>query len=59
MTPAQQAIQANAIALDEARKHLKQAVTEARAGGTTWAEVGAALGVRRQAAWERFSGGAR
>jgi len=27
-----------------------------RARGTTWARIGEALGVSRQAAWERFSG---
>jgi hypothetical protein len=30
-------------------------VDRARAGGQTWTEIGEALGVSRQAAWERFS----
>ncbi|WP_156754073.1 hypothetical protein [Actinokineospora pegani] len=32
----------------------EEAVTAARAQGSTWADVGAALGVSRQAAHERF-----
>jgi hypothetical protein len=31
-------------------------VTEARARGITWTRIGAALGMTRQSAWERFSG---
>jgi len=31
-------------------------VRKARATGATWAQVGAALGMTRQSAWERFSG---
>jgi hypothetical protein len=33
----------------------RQAVEAARAQGHTWEEVGAALGVSRQAAWGRFA----
>lgn len=33
----------------------KSAVAEARCQGATWEEVGAALGMSRQAAWERFA----
>ena len=31
-------------------------VTEARSRGITWTRIGAALGMTRQSAWERFSG---
>ncbi len=31
-------------------------VTKARARGITWTRIGAALGMTRQSAWERFSG---
>ncbi|PWW62175.1 ClpX C4-type zinc finger protein [Actinokineospora spheciospongiae] len=31
-------------------------VRKARSAGATWAQVGAALGMTRQSAWERFSG---
>jgi hypothetical protein len=31
-------------------------VWRARALGATWAQIGNALGITRQSAWERFSG---
>lgn len=34
---------------------LTEAVREARRQRFTWEEIGAALGITRQAAWERFS----
>jgi DNA-directed RNA polymerase specialized sigma24 family protein len=34
---------------------LRQAVKLARRQGHTWEEIGKALGVSRQSAWERFS----
>jgi hypothetical protein len=33
---------------------LRHAVIEARRRGHSWAEIGAGLGISRQAAWERF-----
>jgi len=36
---------------------LRTAVKLARQQGRTWAEIGRALGVSRQSAWERFSAG--
>jgi hypothetical protein len=39
------------LAANQARRAI---VDEARAGGFTWAEIGDALGVSRQAAHERF-----
>lgn len=45
--------------LSEGTKNLqkwqRKAVRTARKQGRTWDEIGAALGVSRQAAWERFS----
>lgn len=35
--------------------HLRALVDEARQRGLSWDRVGAALGMRRQSAWERFS----
>ena len=35
---------------------LAAAVAELRARGITWTRIGAALGMTRQSAWERFSG---
>ena len=37
-------------------KLIRQTVARARESGCTWAEIGQALGISRQAAWERFSG---
>jgi hypothetical protein len=36
---------------------LRAAVSLARQQGRTWDEIGKALGVSRQSAWERFSAG--
>lgn len=41
-------------ALDDAEDGLRKAVTDARAGGYSWAMIGASLGVSRQAAQQRF-----
>jgi hypothetical protein len=38
--------------LAEARRRL---VAEARAVGASWGQIGRALGISRQAAWERYS----
>jgi hypothetical protein len=38
-------------------KFLHQSVQAAREAGHTWSDIGRALGVSRQAAWERFSRG--
>ena len=45
-----------ARATDEAERRLRGMVDELRGRGVTWARIGDALGVSRQAAWERFSG---
>jgi uncharacterized NAD(P)/FAD-binding protein YdhS len=37
-------------------KLIRQTVTEAREQGCTWAEIGHALRITKQSAWERFSG---
>lgn len=41
-------------ALDRAKDRLRSAVQEARGQGHTWAEIGEALGMSRQAAFKRF-----
>ncbi|MGO4257122.1 AsnC family protein [Marmoricola sp. RAF53] len=40
---------------DQVGKFLRDWVALIRARGISWAEIGKALGVSRQAAWERFS----
>ena len=40
--------------LEQARAHLRDAVREARRQGRTWADIGDALGMTRQAAFKRF-----
>ncbi len=45
-----------ALAQRQASDHLGRWVERARELGATWADIGAALGVTRQSAWERFSG---
>ncbi len=42
-----------------AEKFLYQSVHMAREAGYSWKDIGTALGVSRQAAWERFSHGLR
>ena len=41
-------------ALADAERDLHQAVADARAAGDSWAVVGAALGITKQAAQQRF-----
>lgn len=52
-------IKERAADLDRARRDLQAAVDAARDHGLSWAAVGHALGVSRQAAWERFGRGKR
>ncbi|WP_018684979.1 ClpX C4-type zinc finger protein [Actinokineospora enzanensis] len=40
----------------QAERNLALWVAKARALGGTWTQIGQALGVTRQSAWERFSG---
>jgi hypothetical protein len=40
-------------------KVMWQTVGKARDAGQSWTEIGDALGVTKQTAWERFSGGMR
>lgn len=41
----------------QADRQLARAVAAARHRGITWTRIGASLGMTRQSAWERFSGG--
>lgn len=41
-------------AVEQADAELRDAVAQARADGDSWAAIGAALGVTRQAAYQRF-----
>jgi hypothetical protein len=40
-------------------KAMWQTVGKAREAGRSWTEIGEALGVTKQTAWQRFSGGMR
>jgi hypothetical protein len=40
----------------QVEQNLVEWVRRARSNGATWAQVGEALGMTRQSAWERFSG---
>ena len=42
-----------ATALD---KLTRESIQQARAAGHSWTQIGQALGVTKQAAWERYSG---
>lgn len=44
-----------AEAVTAAEKELRQAVADARAAGDSWTVIGAALGVTKQAAQQRFT----
>jgi hypothetical protein len=41
---------------DQVEADLRSWVQELRRRGVTWVRIGAALGITRQSAWERFSG---
>jgi hypothetical protein len=45
-----------AAAAEQVEGHLTAWVRQARGRGITWTRIGAALGITRQSAWERFSG---
>ena len=44
-----------AAAKDQAEANLRSLAQRTQTLGASWAEIGAALGMTRQAAWERFS----
>jgi hypothetical protein len=50
-------ISAAADAVDAAQTELRAAVAAAREAGDTWAMIGVALGISRQAAYQRFGQG--
>jgi hypothetical protein len=43
-------------AIGDLQAKLGELVRQARTDGYTWTQIGAALGISKQAAWERFSG---
>jgi DNA-directed RNA polymerase specialized sigma24 family protein len=43
-------------AIGDLQEKLAELVRQARADGYTWTQIGSALGISKQAAWERFSG---
>jgi hypothetical protein len=43
------------LVVDEADRMRRKLVAECRARGRSWAEIAAALGVSRQAAWQKFA----
>jgi len=45
-----------AVVAQQVEDDLRAWVQELRRRGVTWSRIGAALGVTRQSAWERFSG---
>lgn len=45
---------AASLAATEADAALRESVVQARDAGATWREVGDALGVTKQTAWEKF-----
>lgn len=47
-------VHAVAASLEEAEEALRAGVAEARAGGTSWADIGAALSTTADAAQRRF-----
>jgi hypothetical protein len=48
-------VRETAAAVPAAVQSLHGAVDAARSAGATWTEIAGALGVSRQAAWERFA----
>jgi ATP-dependent Clp protease ATP-binding subunit ClpX len=48
-------LEPSAVAVDTTREVLQQHVDALRERGVSWAQIGDALGISRQAAWERFS----
>lgn len=49
------AVETARLARDEAERVLAKAVEAARWRGHSWSQIGLALDVSRQAAWERYS----
>lgn len=49
-------VEATAGAVRRLEERQEQVVKEARRRGTTWTEIGKALGTTRQSAWARYSG---
>jgi hypothetical protein len=45
-----------AVVVQQVETELQSWVRELRRRGVTWSKIGAALGITRQSAWERFNG---
>jgi hypothetical protein len=50
-----QSLKPSEAAVEGMRKTLQEQVETLRSRGISWADIGGALGISRQAAWERFS----
>ena len=50
-----QSLRPSEAAVEGMRNVLQQQVETLRKRGVSWSDIGAALGISRQAAWERFS----
>jgi hypothetical protein len=50
-----QSLKPSQAAVEGMRSMLRQQVDTLRRRGISWSEIGASLGISRQAAWERFS----
>jgi hypothetical protein len=50
------ALPASALAIDVVEDNLQRHVSLLKQRGVSWDRIAAALGISRQAAWERFSG---
>jgi hypothetical protein len=50
------ALPASAAAIDSVEENLRNHVSMLKQRGVSWERIAAALGITRQAAWERFSG---
>ena len=48
-------LEPSSAAVDATREVLQEHVDELRGRGIAWSRIGEALGISRQAAWERFS----
>jgi len=55
-TAALMELSVSAAVAAEAERALRNSVRSAREAGATWEQVGTVLGVKKQTAWEKYSG---